>query len=243
MSVKIQKIEKVTAGEQIYHSLRKNIVSHQWKENEKLPSEMELASSFGVNRLTVRTALQRLAALGLVETRVGDGTYVKKFEFSEYIDAAQDLMDDPKLMDDVCEFRKLIEVECARLAILRATEEDIEELQRRCEKHDHLMLSIRQPLEQEQLEQLVQSDMDFHEQICWMSHNTLYSYCFAMARPTIRRYVSINLRQRLKGWEKKDVSAVEGDFRHRAIVKTIQDRDFEECRRLYLDMIDYNIEL
>jgi hypothetical protein len=36
---------------------------------------------------------------------------------------------------------------------------------------------------------------------------------------------------------------VEGDFRHRAIVKTIQERDFEECRRLYLDMIDYNIEL
>ena len=85
----IKKVEKITAGEQVYQNLRENIVAQRWKADEKLPSETELATLYGVNRLTVRMALQRLNAIGLVETRVGDGTYVKKFEFSDYINAVR----------------------------------------------------------------------------------------------------------------------------------------------------------
>lgn len=43
------------------------------------PSESDLADLFGVNRLTVRLALQKLNTLGILDTRVGDGTYVCAF--------------------------------------------------------------------------------------------------------------------------------------------------------------------
>lgn len=239
----IKKIEKVTASEQVFQSLRGNIAAHMWKENEKLPSETELASLYGVNRLTVRTALQRLNALGLVETRIGDGTYIKKFEFADYIRAAQDLVSDPKLMDDVCEFRKHIEKECARLAIFRATPEEFYQLKEICDEYDSFKKNLQFPIKDESLKEMAHRDCNFHAKICSMSHNTFYSYCFTMARPTIEKYITLNLKNRLETWEKRGVSPLEGDFRHRGILEAMEQKNFDLCEKLYDDMIDFNIEL
>lgn len=239
----IKKVEKVTAGEQVYENLRENIVAGRWKADEKLPPETELASLYGVNRLTVRMALQRLNALGLVETRVGDGTYVKKFEFSDFINAVQDLYSEPQLMESICEFRKLIEVECARLAIQRATPEEFEELDRICTAYEALKIKTTHPVDEEKLWELTRHDIAFHEQIWLMSHNTLFSYCFAMAKRTLEEYVFLMLKRRVTGWAEKGVTVFEGDFRHRAILDAMRRQDFTECKVLYDDMIDFNVEL
>lgn len=42
-----------------------------------IPSEHELKERFNVNRNTIRAALNRMNALGIIETRQGDGTYLK----------------------------------------------------------------------------------------------------------------------------------------------------------------------
>lgn len=238
-----KKVEKKTASEQVYQNMRENIVTQQWKVGEKLPSEMELSSLYGVNRLTVRMALQRLNAIGLVETKVGDGTYVKNFQFIDYIHAVGDLIANPKLMDDICEFRQLIELECARLAIERATEEDFAKLNSICTEYEDIKMNTYLPVDEEKLKILTKYDTDFHEQICQMSHNTLYIYCFAMARGTLEKYIYLTLKKRIEGWTEKGVSLFVGDFRHRAILSALRNHDFEECKKLYNDMIDYNIEL
>ncbi len=239
----IKKIEKVTAGEQVYQNLRENIVAHHWKIDEKLPSETELASLYGVNRLTVRMALQRLNAIGLVETRIGDGTYVKKFDFSDYINAVQDLYSNPSLMADVCEFRKLLELECARLAMDRAAEKEFQELDQICTDYEELKKRTFTPVTDDQLQELTHYDVAFHEKICLMAHNTLYQYSFAMAKNTIEKYIFLNLKARISTWQERGVSVLEGDYRHRAILNAIQNHDFEECKKLYDDMIDFNIVL
>lgn len=46
------------------------------KKGDKLPSERELAISFGVSRPTVREALTALSVLGILEIKAGKGTYV-----------------------------------------------------------------------------------------------------------------------------------------------------------------------
>ena len=243
MPNEIRKIERTTAGEMIYQNLRDHIIAHKWQPGEKLPSETELASLYGVNRLTVRTALQRLNAIGLVETRVGDGTYVRQFDFPELIHEIQDLYSSPNLMNEVCGFRMLIEVECARLAMENATETDFVTLNKLCEEYEHLKLNMNPPISQDQLKQLTEYDVSFHEQICKMSHNTLLTYCFLMARKTIERYIFLTLQKRISGWEKSGVSLYEGDFRHRAIMESIQEKDFPKCKKLYDDMIDFHVEL
>lgn len=239
----IKRVEKTTAGEQVYQNLRENIVAQRWKVDEKIPSETELADLYGVNRLTVRMALQRLNAIGLVETRVGDGTYVKKFEFADYIDAVQDLYSEPKLMDDICEFRLLFEIECTRLAIQRATEEEFDELDRICAEYEEIKRNTVLPIDDETLREMARHDAKFHEQVALMSHNTLFTYCFAMAKSTLEEYVYLVLKQRILGWDEKGVSIFAGDFRHRAILEAMRDHDFEKCKSLLSDMIDYNVEL
>jgi GntR family transcriptional regulator len=53
------------------------ILSKRYQPGEPIPGEEELAQSFQVSRVTIRTALARLLSSGLVETRHGVGTFVR----------------------------------------------------------------------------------------------------------------------------------------------------------------------
>lgn len=78
MEENIFAIEREVLSDRVEKALKKMLTDGQWKEGEKLPSENELAKRFGVSRLTVRIALQRLNVQRLVDIRTGDGTYAKK---------------------------------------------------------------------------------------------------------------------------------------------------------------------
>lgn len=51
-------------------------IGSRWQVGDRLPSEEELVRRFGVSRITVRRAVQNLAARGLVDVRQGSGTFV-----------------------------------------------------------------------------------------------------------------------------------------------------------------------
>lgn len=61
---------------QIADEIRSGLTGNLADGSGKLPGEIVLASRFGVNRHTVRTALRALSEEGLVETRHGEGTFV-----------------------------------------------------------------------------------------------------------------------------------------------------------------------
>lgn len=65
--------------------MQEAIRSGKWKVGEKIPSEAELSEFFGVSKLTVRVALQQLIGIEVLEKRVGDGTYVRAFDFGKYV--------------------------------------------------------------------------------------------------------------------------------------------------------------
>ena len=81
----VKPIKRVSVGEQVFTQLKELLVQGEWKPGEKLPSENELAAQFGVSRITVRQALQKLGALGLVETRLGEGSFVKQLEAADAV--------------------------------------------------------------------------------------------------------------------------------------------------------------
>ena len=61
----IKPIQRVHVGEQVFEQLKKLLIQGEWKQGEKIPSENELADMFGVSRITIRQALQKLSTLGL----------------------------------------------------------------------------------------------------------------------------------------------------------------------------------
>jgi GntR family transcriptional regulator len=61
---------------QVFSSLRDQITGGDYQKADALPSEIDLAEDFGVSRITVRRALEELAANGLVTREQGSGTFV-----------------------------------------------------------------------------------------------------------------------------------------------------------------------
>ncbi|MCI1287577.1 MAG: GntR family transcriptional regulator [[Lactobacillus] timonensis] len=68
---------------QIHNDLRKSIEDGKWGVGEKIPAERELASEFGVSRMTLRQAIQTLVDEGVLERRVGAGTFVANRKVQE----------------------------------------------------------------------------------------------------------------------------------------------------------------
>lgn len=60
----------------IHDALKDEVEKGVWKIGERLPSERDLAERFEVSRMTARQAVTSLVDEGILERRVGSGTYV-----------------------------------------------------------------------------------------------------------------------------------------------------------------------
>ena len=67
----MQHIQKKKKDELVYEQLYNNIKNNVWKVGEKIPPEPELCESLGVSRVTLRSAIQRLRSVGLIEVMQG----------------------------------------------------------------------------------------------------------------------------------------------------------------------------
>lgn len=68
---------------QIHDQLKENIEKGVWSIGDRLPSERELAVQFNVSRMTLRQAIQALADEGILERKIGSGTYVARKKVQE----------------------------------------------------------------------------------------------------------------------------------------------------------------
>ncbi|MGG6310805.1 FadR/GntR family transcriptional regulator [Paenibacillus macerans] len=111
----------------ITDELRRIIELDLIKPGEKLDTIDQLAAQYRVGKSTVREALSQLKALGLIESRQGGGTYVKKpgIESSAVLDSLQTSNAE---LAQVLQVRKILEVGAAGLAAQYRTDEDIKEI-------------------------------------------------------------------------------------------------------------------
>lgn len=77
-SLKLTPPKKVTVVEAIIEQIVSRIRDGELKQGDKLPSERQMIDMLDVSRSSVREALQGLTAMGLAETRSGEGTFIKR---------------------------------------------------------------------------------------------------------------------------------------------------------------------
>ena len=112
----IPKVPKVNVSKTTFDILFRNIMDGTWKTGEKIPSENELKNSLMVSRHTIRSAIANLNMLGILETRQGDGNYVRETGIGLYIDfLIPYLMINTANVSQIIEFREAIEISVARL--------------------------------------------------------------------------------------------------------------------------------
>jgi len=163
----LERIKKGSLVETAIESLRQAIEKGDWALGEKLPVESVLSESLGVSRNTVREAVRVLVHVGMLETRQGDGTYVRATR-----DAGETLRRIARTrLADQLEVRIMLESEAAKFAALRRTEED---LKRMTDALDARALAAKS------LEARIHHDEQFHHAVVRASHNPalleLYDY-------------------------------------------------------------------
>lgn len=166
-------------ADQVAEELQGRILSGEWKQGEKLPTEFELIELLNVGRGTVREAVKVLVARNILEIRRGNGTYVVEnpgqvedpFGFAFYTDRIQ-------LARDLCEARLLLEPDIASLAAKRATDEEIADIEVYCQKVEDLIARGEPHME---------ADVEFHKAVAAASHNQV----IASVVPVIQKGVSV----------------------------------------------------
>jgi GntR family transcriptional repressor for pyruvate dehydrogenase complex len=120
----------------IVKQLRNMISEDQLKPGDKLPSERELSERLSVGRSSVREALRALELLGLIETRRGEGTFIRDFKGHQLIPLISTfIFQDEKSILDVEETKLLIEKDCLSLIVKRVELEPFLEFQHWVENH------------------------------------------------------------------------------------------------------------
>jgi GntR family transcriptional repressor for pyruvate dehydrogenase complex len=115
-------------AEQVARALLERIETGGMRPGEKLPSEHELARMLHVGRSTVREALNGLALLGAIEIRHGSGAFVAERSVSDVARLEAALRQG--LTQDLLEARLVAEVAMVQLAAVRATDQELAEIER-----------------------------------------------------------------------------------------------------------------
>ena len=165
--MQLARISKGSLVETAIESLRQAIEKGHWAIGERLPVEAQLSESLGVSRNTVREAVRVLVHVGMLETRQGDGTYVRATK-----DAGETLrrINRAQLRDKL-EVRIMLETEAAKLAAERRDAKDLERMT--------LALDERAKAGDD-VESRIRHDHAFHTALVAASHNPalseLYDY-------------------------------------------------------------------
>ncbi len=105
----------------------------EYSPGERLPPERELAASLGVSRQTVRQALQQVTELGLIETRRGraGGAFVAEMSWEDVAPdvARRTLETEIPRLQELYDYRCMVEGMIARAAAQRRTADDVEALE------------------------------------------------------------------------------------------------------------------
>ena len=212
--------------EQISQKLAKAIASGDYELGQRLPSERELAQTFGVSRPTVREAIIALELDGLVEVRLGSGVYVTNKQPPSGAVADKDIGP-----FELLEARLAIEGEAAALAALRIDSQQLKQLSdvldemRDDNRHNQILLSE-------------EADRRFHELIAASTQNSGMIAAVQMlwdARARSPQSHSMDDKSRERGLK----PPIE---EHAAILRALKKRDPDAARAAMHDHLTHVIE-
>lgn len=122
-------MSKTYITDRVYEELFHMLLGGGYAPGDRIPSENELKRIFNVSRNTIRAALNRMNVLGIIETRQGDGTYLKEMGVNAYLHTmVPSVMANKEDLLGLLSFRRGVEVASARLAAMNATEEDLRDM-------------------------------------------------------------------------------------------------------------------
>lgn len=194
--------------EVVFETLREAIIKGDLAPGERL-MEVQVAEELGVSRTPVREAIRKLELDGLVIMVPRKGAYVADISMRD--------------LSDVFEVRRALEGLAAELAADRATDEEIEELER-------MLVRISESIEENRVRDTVELDTQFHEMLYAASRNERLRGILSQLREQIHRF-------RLQSWTRPGRARVALE-EHRGIVEAVAERNPELAKKRATEHID-----
>jgi GntR family transcriptional repressor for pyruvate dehydrogenase complex len=209
--------------EEIVEQLKELISKGELKHGQKLPAERELAESLGVSRASVREALTALEAIGILDIRPGEGTFIRETSVSTTFAPLTMILEmEQNSISQLMEVRRVLETEIAALAVQRATEEDLAKI----EENLNRMKSAKT------ISEAVEAGLWFHYAIAEAAHNSI----LLRMMNTIADLMHNSFRIQREGlFTEKGLEVI---AEHEAIYNAIRDRDIETAKLRILQHID-----
>jgi len=199
--------------DRVYREIMGAIMSGEFAEGDKLPTELALTERFAASRPTIREALSRLRADGITSTRQGSGTIVKRRPDPDLprFTPLETISDVQRCFD----FRIVVESGAAALAATEASDAALEEIEQRFRELDTVIA-----------EQALGSgeDFNFHLAVARASGNQFFVSAIASMREQV--LVSMTLMRNLsllKSVERQRLVQAE----HEVILSALKRRDPE----------------
>lgn len=213
--------------DEVYEDLLEKILKHEWQIGDRIPSESKLCETYGISRVSARTAIQKLQAQNLVVTKTGRGTFVTANQIGEnIISQSIDKMDLSKNeFRYVVELRKAIEFTSIDLMVKYGKEADFEQLRSALEEMKNCAGDTKV---------YVEADYKFHMALVNGSHNPLFSSVMNGCKDAVIKYFT----------EMALIS--NGDFQqpienHEKIYNAMVSKKPDEVKKIIEGTFEYNI--
>jgi DNA-binding FadR family transcriptional regulator len=218
------------AVEEAADRIREDILTGRYRPGDHLPGERELASRLGVSRLTLRSAIARLEAEGLVRAVHGAGNRVQDYRESGGIDllghlaplAVEGRVVPGTVLRELLELRRAIAVEALGLAAERGTDAELAAMRAHVARQRTLM---------DQPEAYMEADLCFARRVVRATHNIAFELVFNTVQKAIAGNSALelayyaNARQTLQVYERLLDLMIERDaHRVRQVTARLLDR-------------------
>jgi GntR family transcriptional repressor for pyruvate dehydrogenase complex len=177
---------KESAVDIVVNSIKNLLLCKKLRPGDKLPNELDISKGLGVSRGSVREAMKILSAFGIVEVKVGDGTYVTTSLREGIINPFlfTFLLSEPDIRQ-LSEFRRYLEMDVVQL-IINHSGENADIIARMDENIAELTLMMEHGAPHHIS---VKNDMDFHRLMAKASCNIvmekIYSFVLDYLENTI----------------------------------------------------------
>ena len=209
-----ERVKNYKIYETVIQQLKQKVSENELNPGDLLPPERTLANLMGVSRASIREALKVLQFIGFIESRPGDGTFISYLHPDILIEKLNSVTASKKedLLLDLLELREVLEPRIVEFCVLRATEEELEEIER-----SFTLLKDKDE------EESSYADAAFHLAIARASKNVMFirlmETMLAMIQETRAKTLSLS-RQQEKIWQE-----------HFNIVQSIKNRNAKEAAK------------
>ena len=217
--------------DQVMDGIIRQIISGELVPGGKLPPEMELCRQFGAGRNSVREAVKKLQAYGILYIKRADGTFVSETYNRKMLDPMlYSLILQHNSWKDFVELRAVIDIGTLNIIVQRTDINSfLPELYR---TYGELSAELHSP--EPSLERVLELDMKFHSRIAGAANNPMLE--------TITEYITLlTLPSRRETTRKVMESGEIDNFveLHRRLLTVIERHQTEEIVRAVQDHYVY----